>query len=276
MQIQFFKPQNTTLQNYIEGYYFLINKENETTTPYLTFPNNNSILSVYENTENCFSENKAVVKGKKNNSFNSDLICHYKKPIEIHIEGNVKELAFYFKPLGLNAFLSKQLHTYTNDSFSNFNPYDDFKETMVSILKMENIEESRQKIEEYWMTKLVGFEHPFLHKAIARLQHLEDEISISDLAKECHTSRQNLIKNFDKHLCKNPSEFRKIHRFREALKSYSKASKQNNLTQLSFDMFFYDQSHLIKDFKSLTGLSPKNFFKKLTSDEHKNVNWLFL
>jgi len=33
------------------------------------------------------------------------------------------------------------------------------------------------------------------------------------------------------------------------------------MTQLAFDNGYYDQSHFIHDFKSLTGLTPKAFFK---------------
>ncbi len=35
-----------------------------------------------------------------------------------------------------------------------------------------------------------------------------------------------------------------------------------NLYQLAFDNGYYDQSHFIHDFKSLTGLAPKDFFDK--------------
>ena len=78
------------------------------------------------------------------------------------------------------------------------------------------------------------------------------------------------------HLCKSPSDFKKIHRFREALKSKKDKKNSPTLTALSYDMLFYDQSHLIKDFKSLTGLPPKNFFKNLTSHDDGKINWLFL
>jgi AraC-like DNA-binding protein len=32
------------------------------------------------------------------------------------------------------------------------------------------------------------------------------------------------------------------------------------MSQLAFDNGYYDQSHFIHDFKSLTGLTPKVFF----------------
>ena len=117
MEIKFFKPKNEILQKYIEGYYFLTNSKTDLPVEYYTFPNNYSIISIIENSEVIYSENRAIVKEKKGTPLNSDLICHYKKPIKLCYEGNINEITFYFKPLGLNAFLEKSLCHYTNDFF---------------------------------------------------------------------------------------------------------------------------------------------------------------
>ena len=147
---------------------------------------------------------------------------------------------------------------------------------MQTILREENLEIKINLIEDYWLAKLSGFEHFFLNKIIIDLLDLTNDYSIAELAKKHSTSRQNLTKHFEIHLCKSPSDFKKIQRFREALKSKTDKQHSSNLTSLSCDMFFYDQSHLIKDFKSLTGLSPKKFFKNLTSHENGEINWLFI
>jgi AraC-like DNA-binding protein len=273
VELKFFKPKNETLSNFIEGYYFLTQKENDSTVEYLTFPNNYSIISVYENTEIIFSENQAILKGKKGIPFESDLICHYKKPIKVICEGRLNEVTFYFKPLGLNAFLEKSLCHYTNNFFSTFIPFDDYQSTMIVILNETDFEKRRTLIENYWLSKLIGFQHPFLHELIIDIQK---DISVSELAKKFNTSRQNLSKHFESNLCKSPSDFKKIQRFREALKVHMKKNSKDNLTSLSYDLLFYDQSHLIKDFKSLTGLTPKKFFKTISPQEDGQINWLFV
>ncbi len=276
MEIKFFKPKSKILQKYLEGYYFLTKKSDEAAVEYLTFPNNYSIISVYENAEIIYSENQAFVQGKKNEEFGSDLICHYKKPIKLKYEGNISELTFYFKPLGLNAFLDKPLCNYTNAFFSKFIPFDDYQTMMQTILREENLQIKIDLIEEYWLSKFSGFEHSFLNEIVIDLLDINTDYSIAELAKKHNTSRQNLSKHFEKHLCKSPSDFKKTQRFREALKSKKGKKDTTNLTALSYDMLFYDQSHLIKDFKSLTGLSPKKFFKNLTSHDNGEINWLFL
>lgn len=274
MEITFFKPKSEILQEYIEGYYFLTKKREEPEVEYLAFPNNYSIISVYEKIKIEFSENKAVISENKTSPFCSELICNYKKPIKISCHGFINELTFYFKPLGLNAFVKNSLCTYTNEFFSNFIPFDDYKTVMLTILREENIQVRIDLIEDYWLSKLIGFKHPFLNDIILDLSDIRNDYSISELAKKHRISRQNLGKHFELHLCKSPSDFKKIHRFREAIKTDKKST--TNLTSLSYDMLFYDQSHLIKDFKSLTGLSPKKFFKNLTSHDDGKINWLFI
>ena len=175
----------------------------------------------------------------------------------------------------MNAFVEKSLSSYTSSFFSDFIPYDDYENTMKQILNESNFEKRQNLIENYWLSKLKEFNHSFLKDVIADLSVAEKEYSIDELAKKYNTSRQNLSKHFEIHLCKTPSEFKKVHRFREALKSKINKNSKNNYTSLSYDMLFYDQSHLIKDFKSLTGLTPKTFFKNITSQENGEINWLF-
>lgn len=276
MRLEFYKPKNKLLDPYMEGYYFLTKQEDEPTVEYLTFPNNFSIISVYQDTEIEFLENKVVINGKKNDKFSSDLICHYKKPIHVVCKGALNEITFYFKPLGLNSFIDKSLCDFTNDFFSSFIPHDDYTIVMQSILEEKSLEAKKDLIENYWISKLIPFQHLFLHRVIEDLTNINNDYSVAELADKYGISRQNLSRHFETHLCKTPSEFKKIQRFREALKSKIDQKKSGeNLTALSNDLLFYDQSHLIKDFKSLTGLTPKAFFKNISSQENGKINWLF-
>ncbi len=276
MKTVFFKPKSKILQQYMEGYYFLTHQNTDEPVHYLTFPNNFSIISVLENSEFIYQENKATIQEKPNNKLISNLICHYTKPILLSYIGTINEITFSFKPLGLNAFLKMPLANYTSNFFSEFYPFEDYKERFEIIIKETDVNKKIESIENYWLSKLIGFEHPFLKDVVNNLIDTQNEISISDLAKKYNTSRQNLTKHFELHLCKSPSEFRKIHRFRETLKNTLSKNKNISLTDLTYEMLFYDQSHLIKDFKSLTGLTPKNFFKKITNNTTIGGNWIFV
>lgn len=273
MKLELFKPKNPALAAYMEGYYFLSRNADEEDTRYLTFPNNYSIISVCENIKMEFGSNSVTATGTAAGNFVSSLICHYKKPIRVTIKGNVNEITFYFKPLGLNAFLNKSLKQYTDTFFNSFIPFDDYQQSMISILREPGFDRRIGMIEEYWMSKLVGFSHPFLHKLTDHMM-ADPEISLADLAAEYKTSRQTVNKLFDLHLCKSPSDFRKIQRFRKTL--INSMDRKITFTELSYDHFFYDQSHLIKDFKALTDFTPKKFFQDTSFYQDESINWFFL
>ncbi len=276
LEIKFYKPKSEILQLYIEGYYFLNTTKSDSIVEYFTFPNNFSIVSIIENATILYSENKGVIVEKKGAPLTSDLICSYKKPIKISYEGNISELTFYFKPLGLNAFLDKSLCSFTTNFFANFVPFNDYEKTFSTILKETDLAKKIDQIENYWLLKLKGFQHSFLNQVVTDLKDYQNDYSISDLAKKYKTSRQNLTKHFEANLCKSPSDFKKIQRFRNALKNNITKTSKDNFTSLSYDLLFYDQSHLIKDFKSLTGLTPKKFFKNISFKENGEINWLFV
>lgn len=274
MQIKTFKPQNKELQKYIESFYILEHSRNEKKISYLTFPSVISFVTVELNSECIITSKKIITKFSESKSINTSLICRFNKPICFQYEGNIKEICIYFKPLGLNAFLVKPLEAYSSSYYDSFVPFSDYERSMKTILNIENKTLLAKDLETYWVNKIIGFEHPFLYDAIHLIQE-NHNVKTSDLADECKVSQKTLIAHFKKHLCKTPSEYKKILRFRNALSVKQQSNKNTKLTELSYIIEFFDQSHMVADFKSLTGHSPKTFFKNLKTIEDSNILWIF-
>jgi transcriptional regulator GlxA family with amidase domain len=89
-------------------------------------------------------------------------------------------------------------------------------------------------------------------------------------------SRTTINKHFDLHLCTTPSQFKKVFRFRNAMRRHRLKISAESLADISCDAEYFDQSHMIKDFKSLTSYAPKTFFSKISALEDGQINWLFL
>lgn len=277
MKIQFFKPNSELLQEYLEGYYFLSHSADTARTSYLTFPNNFAILSVCDQVFIQNDQLNVLVSGHKDGHFVSELITHFRKPASITYEGKVEEITFYFKPLGLNAFLPRALSLYTAEYFSTFDPYDDYRFAMQAALAEHDTDKRRDIIEAYWINKLQGFVHSLLQDIVKALQQQGNTDTLEKTALKFHTTRQYIHEQFKLHLCKTPVAFRKTQRFREALSSSIEMNgKGDNLTALSYEALFYDQSHLIKDFKAFTGMTPKKFLQAISFQEDAMVNWLYL
>jgi len=274
MNIKTFQPLSKELQKYIECFYILSNSRDEDKVSYLTFPTLFSVVAAVINAKNIVTNQKVTIAFSKKDAIDTSLICRFNKPIFVEYEGEIKEVCIYFKPLGLNAFLEKPLENYSHSFVDEFIPFPDYEKRMHSILKMDDHAELASQIEQYWLDKLIGFNHRFLHQALDFI-HQEPDITTFDLAKNLGVSQKTLIGQFKKHLCKTPTEYKMILRFRKAINEKQKSFEGNRLTDLAYISNFFDQSHMVASFKSLTGFTPKSFFQNLSTSNSKNINWIF-
>lgn len=269
MQMIFYRPRNTTLQKYMEGYYFISEDKNSNIIRYKTFPNNYSILSVAHNADVLFEDGKITVTPVTTNKISVDFVMRYTEPISVVYAKAIDEITFYFKPLGLNQFIPESNFISTNKSIMDFHVFPDFNSIMKEVFKLKDREEQIETIENYWLSKLQVKDFSLMEKLLQEIEN--SDLKIDEIAKKFNFSRQHINKLFRKHLGKSPAEYRKIHRFRNAIKQ---ARNVKNLKELSLDNLFYDPSHFHKDFKELTESSPSAFFKNVDTDK-ENV-WLFI
>lgn len=272
MKVQFYKTLDERLKPYLEGYYFL-KKESKEDIAYLTFPNNFINISVYCKVGVNLKNNNAVISQNDNLDFTSILVASYNGPIKVNYIGQINEATFCFKPLGLNSFLPN-LSEYFNTS-KPFQPFDDYEQSMITILNEPCDEVKINMVENYWLSKLNDFSNPLLENLVREMLESENEFTIAELTLKYDTSRQNIHKLFSRYIGKSPADFKKIHRFREALNKRIDALKEEkNLTALGYELLFYDQSHMVKAFKALTGFTPKQFFDGIELKKGAG-NWLF-
>lgn len=268
MKMEFYRPENEVLQKYIEGYYFISPAETAKGLHYWTFPNNFFIVSVSQNVELETKPNQIIIKASAEENIKANFVSRYISPIEVLIEAEVKEITIYFKPLAINYFVENAQALFEQENAVDFNPYADFIPAMKEILGESDRQLQQQKLEAYWITKLKAKAPGLLEQVI---HDLEAGLKITEIAQHHNFSRQYLNRLFTKQVGKSPSEFYRIHRFRKAI-MIQKNSK--NLTDLSYESLFYDQSHLIKDFKQLTHIKPNAFFKQV--DTNNENLWLFI
>jgi len=268
MEIPFYKPKSEILKKYIDGYYFMSEKENLQSNRYWSFPNNYCITTVCQNATVISENNKISISPSNDNQLASDLYYNNSFPVEIFYEKPRNEITVYFKPLGINHFLSKIQFETNKDSIPDFMPYTDYLPEMAKILKMENKDEQINEIENYWLSKLLDKNLTLFEQVLCEI---EDGTQISEIAKKMAISRQHFHKIFFKNIGKSPSDYKKTHRFKSIIESQKFVK---GFTKLLHDNSFYDQPHFNKDFKNLTGTNPSSFFRQVDT---KNSNfWLFV
>ena len=84
-------------------------------------------------------------------------------------------------------------------------------------------------------------------------------INITQIAEQCSLSRRQFERKFKEYTGFSPKQFCRMTRFNAALKSFQHTI---SLTQLAYDLGYYDQSHFTNDFKAFSGIKPSEYFLK--------------
>ncbi len=103
------------------------------------------------------------------------------------------------------------------------------------------------------------YEFQRIKQSIELINQTRGKIGISRLASGACLSRKQYERTFLSVVGTSPKQFLKIVRFQNAI--YQKHRNRHlQLTGLAYDCGYYDQSHMINDFKSLSGLTPGQYF----------------
>lgn len=80
--------------------------------------------------------------------------------------------------------------------------------------------------------------------------------AVADLVKYTGYSERHLERKFQESIGLNPKKFGNVVRLHHFLKLLKNKTDDTNLTAICYEAGFSDQSHLIKEFKKHTGISP--------------------
>ena len=88
-------------------------------------------------------------------------------------------------------------------------------------------------------------------------------ISIKELREKLGVAERTLERRFLKEIGVTAKQFSKIIQFSSALEQMTEADYVN-LTEISYESGFSDQSHFIRSFKRYTGKTPKEYLKEIS------------
>ncbi|EKQ55570.1 MULTISPECIES: helix-turn-helix domain-containing protein [unclassified Clostridium] len=98
------------------------------------------------------------------------------------------------------------------------------------------------------------------------------KIKINELAEATGYSVRYINKTFSQEFGLSPKVFCKLMRFQyllSILNDFDKDISDSNLAQISTDLGYYDQSHMIKDFYEFTNKTPSKYIHSLQEIEYK-------
>lgn len=94
--------------------------------------------------------------------------------------------------------------------------------------------------------------------SVSEIIERKGRVSISELAKNANLSESHYRKLFRETIGLSPREYSKIIRVNNAI-HYLKKYRTDSLTKAALALDYFDQSHFIKEFKSVINLTPSTF-----------------
>lgn len=97
-------------------------------------------------------------------------------------------------------------------------------------------------------------------EAIDLVKDSAGSITIKDIYSDLDISKSTLEQRFNREIGLTPKEFCKIEKLNGFIETYRR-SDGASLTELTYECGYYDQSHLIKDFRYFMDMCPKDYFR---------------
>ncbi len=183
---------------------------------------------------------------------------------DLRVTGKLSLFSIIFQPHGLSMFLDIPIHELYDYSVPlKFVFRDNVDELETKLYEADSFAK-RISIAELYLLKLLrrgqqkySFER--ITESMRLINRARGMVGIDFLASEVCYSRKQFERNFSYCIGTSPKQFLKIIRFQNAINNKSK-NKDINLTELTYQCGYYDQSHMINDFHKFTGMSPKQYF----------------
>lgn len=262
-------PASPTLKKHIECFYIYEGKPNSTFR-YLAFPHFNTGLSFFwgasvnrQNWSLQISENTDV-------GVHVEILGKYTTPVFLEYKGQLREISIVFKPAGLNRFF-KESYLLLAPNFSQELKNDVWSQFGKSLFSSD-IEIS--KIESFLLSQFCdNQEVSNIENSLILLENNIEQMSISDIAIKVGLNLKTFQRHFQKHMGCSPVEYRRIYRFRSSLANKLNNTQLKNLTEITYEEGYYDQSYLIKEFRKITNHNPKDFFKSASKVDGDKIIW---
>lgn len=187
-------------------------------------------------------------------------------PYDLVVAGTVTVFSITFHPQGAQVFFNTPMEELFDQSISLRSIQKDFVDKVETELYHAASFIERVGIMDQFLWRLLKKNgepeaQPRLVDSLTRIDQSMGMVDINTLAKKACLSRKQYERIFKANVGVSPKRFLRIIRLQHALFK-KQINPKMSLTELAYDCGYYDQSHMINDFKMLTGMSPRQYFSE--------------
>jgi AraC-like DNA-binding protein len=102
--------------------------------------------------------------------------------------------------------------------------------------------------------------HRAVTHALARFHHRQGLVPVSAIASELEISSRRFLDLFRREVGLPPKLYCRLLRFRRSLHGIERSGNAD-LTDIAYDCGYYDQSHMIREFRELSGFTPSAYLQ---------------
>ncbi|RZJ65188.1 MAG: AraC family transcriptional regulator [Flavobacterium sp.] len=182
--------------------------------------------------------------------------------IELEATGKVGILSARFMPFGLRPFVNIDIDSITDKVVLLTDVWPDAQPFVDEMANCTNNTERIQKLEDFLILKLDLSRHDkAVECCVSEISASNGSCAIEKLSERLHVGKRHLERRFRASVGLSLKMYSRIVRFNNALQLIENRDF-STFTNVALDGGFYDQAHFIKDFKDLTGLNPKQYFRE--------------
>ncbi|CAC9973831.1 AraC family transcriptional regulator [Flavobacterium panici] len=246
------------LSQYIKHYLFLDNTETAV-QKFRLFSDGNTGLVFSVKSKLISGINKYEVKEYLPASFLYGQLNGFK---DLYSENEITLIIVVFQPSGINQLLGIPASEFHDSIIPVEDIFDQKIKALQEKLSQQNNQTRIELLNHFFKSMIVTkpFSSPFIiDHSLNFIIDKRGDFSIKQLVQYTGYTERHLERKFQECIGLNPKKFGNVVRLHHFLKLLKEKPENSNLTTICYDAGFSDQSHLIKDFKKHTGITPTEY-----------------
>ncbi|MFT3740410.1 MAG: AraC family transcriptional regulator [Breznakibacter sp.] len=251
------KPPMPALRPYIKQYWLMTLKASETREPQRIVPIGCPDLT--------FHLGQPVFGGANGRDAHPRVfLCGQRNGYsDVWAYGDIEMLSVTFTPFGASQFFRFPMFEVQNSHLdlwgTHLLPVEELHEKLGSARSFDHQADILDTLFLSWLYKHTIPQLPRIAHVVRTIGMSPHMPGIDQLAREACLSRKQFERLFSASIGLAPHQFVRVVRFQRAL-FLQQTQRFGHLTELAYAAGFYDQSHLISEFKTFSGLTPSQYF----------------
>lgn len=211
-----------------------------------------------------FKDKPRVISSYTSLPGTSQVSGHKKNYLDLEISGDISLFSVVFHPQAMMLLFDFPMDVIFDQNVSLRDLFHEEIDQLESNLYEAGSFAERVRVAEAFLLEKISkrekdYEWGRVLHTIAKINQLKANVSVEQLASEACLSRKQFERTFSRFIGTSPKHFLRTIRFQNALFEKSK-NPTISLTALAYECGYFDQSHMISEFKSFSGMTPGKYF----------------